>query len=313
MLFSFGNLEWQSSPGLIEDRHMNRVLLVDFSSKITLLIDIGADISVIPKYFAPYPNVQQDLTFFNSVTVPERYPVPHIRYCTQYLYGRTILATLDFAPAYHQIAINPSDLPKTTITNPFGLFEYTAMPFGLRNSGQTFQRHMHQVLAHLEFCIPYFDDLLVTSSSEDERLDHLHQIFSRLRYYGLMLNLNKYVLGKTSVKFLGCRITAKDFKPLPDKVKAIATFPKPDTISQLRCFLTMFNFYRYFLPHAAEAQAPLNKFLTNCKKNDKRPVAWNEKAHTAFMQCKSSLANVATLINSSVYWLMRPTPQLELH
>ncbi|GFX44728.1 transposon Ty3-I Gag-Pol polyprotein [Trichonephila clavipes] len=49
----------------------------------------------------------------------------------------------------------------------------------------TQQRHMHQVLAHLEFCIPYFDDLLVTSSSEDEHLDHLHQIFSRLRDYGL--------------------------------------------------------------------------------------------------------------------------------
>ncbi|GFX44723.1 hypothetical protein TNCV_2428071 [Trichonephila clavipes] len=63
MLFSFGNLEWQSSPGLIEDRHMNRVLMVDFSSKITFLIDIGADISVIPKYFAPYANVQEDLTF----------------------------------------------------------------------------------------------------------------------------------------------------------------------------------------------------------------------------------------------------------
>ncbi|GFR04848.1 gag-Pol polyprotein [Trichonephila clavata] len=61
------------------------------------------------------------------------------------------------------------------------------MPFGLRNSGQTFQRHMHQVLAHLEFCIPYFDDLLIASSSEDEHLDHLHQTFSRLRDYGLKL------------------------------------------------------------------------------------------------------------------------------
>ncbi|GFT13550.1 retrovirus-related Pol polyprotein from transposon 17.6 [Trichonephila clavipes] len=57
----------------------------------------------------------------------------------------------------------------------------------------------------------------------------------------------------------------------------------------------MLNFYRRFLPHAAEAQAPLNKLLTNCKKNDKRPVPWNEEAETAFMQCKSSLANVATL------------------
>ncbi|GFQ82979.1 transposon Ty3-I Gag-Pol polyprotein [Trichonephila clavata] len=85
------------------------------------------------------------------------------------------------------------------------------MPFGLRNSGQTFQRHMHQVLAHLEFRIPYFDDLLIASSSEDEHLDHLHQILSRLRDYGLKLNPDKCVLAKTSVKFLGCLITAEEF------------------------------------------------------------------------------------------------------
>ncbi|GFX29192.1 retrovirus-related Pol polyprotein from transposon 297 [Trichonephila clavipes] len=127
------------------------------------------------------------------------------------------------------------------------------MPFGLRNFGKTFQRHMHQVLAHREFCISYFDDLLIASSSEDEHLDHLHQIFSRLKDNGLKLNSDKCVLCKASVKFLCCLITAEGVKPLPDKVEAITNFPKPDTISQLRRFLAMLNFYRRFLPHAAEA------------------------------------------------------------
>ncbi|GFT13551.1 retrovirus-related Pol polyprotein from transposon 297 [Trichonephila clavipes] len=145
---------------------------------------------IVPMYAENYDN---RLTM--TVTVPDRYSVPHIQDCTQNLYAKTIFTTLNLARAYHQIAINPPDISKTAVTTPFGLFEYTAMPFGLRNSGQTFHRHMHEVLAHLEFCIPYFDDLLIASSSEDEHLDHLHQIFSHLRDYGLKLNSDKCVLG----------------------------------------------------------------------------------------------------------------------
>ncbi|GFT79455.1 transposon Ty3-I Gag-Pol polyprotein [Nephila pilipes] len=62
MLFSFGKLEWRSSPGIIGDRVINHVLLADSTSKITFLIYTGADISVKPKSFLPHAKVQHDLT-----------------------------------------------------------------------------------------------------------------------------------------------------------------------------------------------------------------------------------------------------------
>lgn len=47
------------------------------------------------------------------------------------------------------------------------------MTFGLRNSAQTFQRHIHEVLIGLDFAFPYNDDVIVASAAKDEHETHL--------------------------------------------------------------------------------------------------------------------------------------------
>ncbi|KAG8173942.1 hypothetical protein JTE90_009288 [Oedothorax gibbosus] len=122
-----------------------------------------------------------DYRRLNFVTVPDRYPVPHIQDCAQMFHNKNVFSTLDLERAYHQIPVNPADVEKTAVTTPFGLFEYLAMPFGLRNAGQTFQRFIHQVLAGLDFVVPYYDDLLIASKYNEEHSLHLRQVFDRLK------------------------------------------------------------------------------------------------------------------------------------
>ena len=240
-----------------------------------------------------------DYRRLNTATLPDRYPVPHIHDCTQNFSGMKIFSTLDLTRAYHQISVNPADIPKTAVTTPFGLFEYVKMPFGLRNAGQTFQRFIHEVLSGLECCIPYFDDVLIASKNEEDHLKDLRLVFERLKHYGLKLNPNKCILGKPSVAFLGCMVSAEGVKPLPTKVEAILNFQKPQTISGLRRFLAMLNFYRRFIPNAAKTQTPLNEYLKGSKRNDNRPVEWNEISLRAFEQSKNDLAAAATLVHFS--------------
>ncbi|GBN63851.1 Retrovirus-related Pol polyprotein from transposon 17.6 [Araneus ventricosus] len=169
------------------------------------------------------------------------------------------------------------------------------MPFGLRNDGQTFQRYIQQVLSNLDFCVPYFDHVLIASNNSEEHKQYLKQVFERLSQHGLKLNPLKCVLGKPSVKFLGCLITSEGVKPLPEKVQAISQFPKPQNIAELKPFLAMLNFYRRFLPNAADTQVSLHEFLKNSKKNDKRPVSWTDVTLAAFEKCKADIINAATL------------------
>lgn len=65
------------------------------------------------------------------------------------------------------------------------------MPFGLRNAAQTFQRLMNVIFTGLDFCFCYLDDILIASSNIEEHYQHLPIIFSRLKQFGLTINVSK--------------------------------------------------------------------------------------------------------------------------
>ena len=78
--------------------------------------------------------------------------------------------------------------------------------------------------------IIYVDDVLIRSKSQEEHVQHLTEVLSRLEEHGIVLNGEKCRLGVPKVQFLGHMVLARGIIPLPEKVAAISAFPQPGTV-----------------------------------------------------------------------------------
>ncbi|KAF6208149.1 hypothetical protein GE061_016600 [Apolygus lucorum] len=257
-----------------------------------------------PLHAVPKPNGTWrfcgDYRRLNERTVGDQYAVPHLRDFSSHLHGCTVFSTLDISRAFHHIDVNPQDVPKTAIITPFGLYEYRKMNFGLKNAAQSWQRYMDQILRDFDFVFCFLDDVLIASRNIKEHERHVKAVLDVFAAEGLTVNKEKCVLAKNEVTCLGHIVNENGIRPVPKKVDNLTTFPLPTTVTDLRRFLGMLNFYRRHIPNAAMHQQPLvNAIPQPSKKKDRRTIEWTEQMKSAFNKCKNDLQNATTLAHPS--------------
>ena len=104
----------------------------------------------------------------------------------------------------------------------------------------------------------YLDDILVFSKTSDEHLDRLATVYDRLDRYSLKLKPSKCSLFQRKVSFMGNVVSGQGIECDPEKVAAIATWPTPTSISEVRTFCGLASYYRTFVYNFTAKAKPLH-------------------------------------------------------
>ncbi|XP_003370466.1 reverse transcriptase family protein, partial [Trichinella spiralis] len=147
------------------------------------------------------PRFCVDYRRLNAVTLVDAQPIPRIDDTLDALAGAKWFSTLDLASGYWQVEVAEKDLEKTAFSTPLGIFQFRVMPFGLCNASATFQRSMVKALRGLTWktCLVYLDDIIVFGKTEEEHLERLEGVLSRLQSVGLKIKSEKCQLIRQSV------------------------------------------------------------------------------------------------------------------
>ena len=79
-----------------------------------------------------------DYRCLNNIAIPNNNPMPIMQDVIDSLQGCKYFSSMDCESAYHQVLLDPSDIPKTAFITPWGLFEFKVLVFGLCNSPAAF-------------------------------------------------------------------------------------------------------------------------------------------------------------------------------
>ena len=233
-----------------------------------------------------------DYRLLNKVTIKDGYPLPNIRVMFDRLGGAKYFSLFDCVTGYWQIRLTPSAAKFSAFVTPEGLYEWTAMPFGLGNAPATFQRAMDVMLSGLsgDMAFVYIDDVLVFSKTPEEHANNVAIVLDRFIAANLKLKLKKCIFVAKSIKFLGHIISQDGIAMDPEKTDVVRNWPELTNVLEVQQFIGFVNYYRDFVPSFAAKLGPLYEIVKKTKKQVHFSTLWTKTAKTAFNMLKEEMA-----------------------
>ncbi|XP_070019891.1 uncharacterized protein [Nicotiana sylvestris] len=190
-----------------------------------------------------------DYRQLNKVTIKNKYPLPRIDDLFDQLQGARFFSKIDLRFGYQQLKIREQDISNTAFKTRYGHFEFLVMSFGITNASIAFMDLMNRVFKPFldSSVIVFIDDILVYSRSREDHADHLRAVLQTLHQHQLYAKFSKCEFWLESVTFLGHVVSSEGIQVDPQKIAAVKDWPRPTTPMEIRSFLGLAGYYRWFV------------------------------------------------------------------
>ena len=232
-----------------------------------------------------------DYRKLNAVTKTDSYPIPRLDDCIDKIGKAKYITKFDLLKGYWQVPLTTRAKEISAFVTPDGLYQYTVMPFGMKNSAATFQRLINQITDNIEICDGYIDDIDIYSNTWSEHISQIRMLFNKLTVAKLVINLVKSEFCKVYVQYLGHLVGHGHISPVTSKVEAIIEFPRPSCKKELMRFLGMASFYRKFCKNFSSVAVPLTRLLEKGQS-----YTWGDEQEKAFVKLKGLLMSTPVLV-----------------
>ncbi|MBW0550490.1 hypothetical protein O181_090205 [Austropuccinia psidii MF-1] len=128
-----------------------------------------------------------------------------------------------------------------------GIYEYTRMPFGIKNAPAHFQRIMDTIFQEdiLEgWMVVYIDDIIIYSETWEDHVKYIDRVLSKCTPINLKISLKKCNFGQQELLALGHKVSGLSLAIDQNKVAAVLQKPVPKGIKEMQYFLGFASYYK---------------------------------------------------------------------
>ncbi|MBW0549031.1 hypothetical protein O181_088746 [Austropuccinia psidii MF-1] len=195
-----------------------------------------------------------DFRALNNYTKADRYPIPRIPHALDKLAKAKYITKMDCIKGFHQNVGKPNSMKSLRIICHMGIYEYTRMPFGVKNAPAHFQRIMDTIIQEeiLEgWMVVYIDDIIIYSEAWEGHVQYIERVLSKCTPINLKISLKKCNFGQQELLALGDKVSGLSLAIDQNKVAAVLQKPVPKSIKEMQSFLGFASYYRNHIKNFA--------------------------------------------------------------